>query len=330
MKVGKVSNELLEKIVFNKIFNKRDEVYIRASIGEDTSVLDFGSDYIVVSCDPITGATKGLGKLAVHISCNDIATSGAEPVGLLVTILMPENSKEEELEEIMDELGEECKKLNVEIIGGHTEVTKVVNQTVLVCTVLGKIEPSKLPRKEKVNAGDKVLITKGISIEGTSIIAKEKYDELKDKLSTEELEEAINLSDSLSVVKEGLLATEFNVKYMHDITEGGVLGALWETGIAIGKGITIDKSKIPVYKITEKIGDIYNIDIYKLISSGSMILVMDPENASRYQAELEKKNLKVSVIGEVTDNNSIKLLENNISIEIESPESDELYKVINQ
>jgi len=327
MEVGKLPNEILEKIVIANIKNKREEVLVRAAVGEDTAIIDFGEDVCVMSTDPITGATKDIGRLAVHISCNDVATSGAEPIGVLLTILAPPNTREEDLEEIMKDAGRASEEINVEIVGGHTEITDAVNRIVISTTVLGKQVREKLPNSKAIKDGDKVLITKYAGIEGTSIIAKELEVLLIDKIGKEKLDIAKNMDNMLSVVKEGRICGEIGVHYMHDITEGGVLGAVWEASKATGKGIRVIEELIPVKDVTREIADILGIDLYKLISSGSMLIIASEEKVLKIKQELEKVNIKSTVIGEIIDKGTI-IEKNGRNYHIQSPASDELYKAL--
>ncbi|MDY0234970.1 MAG: AIR synthase family protein [Gudongella sp.] len=327
MEIGKVPNELLEKLVFGNIAYKRDEVLTRASIGEDTGVIDLGDNLCVVSTDPITGATKELGGLAIHVSCNDAATKGAEPVAILLTILCPENTTEEQLEFVMKQAGEAAKSVNVEIIGGHTEITDAVNRMILSTTVIAKMKREDFIGYEDISIGDKIVLSKWIGLEGTHILGSELRDKLKDKLTYEEIEEAISLGKYLSVVKEGLIAKEYGVKYMHDVTEGGIYGAIWETGKAIGRGIDLFEDKLPIKPITEKLCDILSIDVKKLISSGSMVMVVPEKNTSSFIDRLEKEGVFASVIGVTTEKGIFTLTEAG-KHEIFSPATDELYKAL--
>ena len=327
MEIGKVPNELLEKLVFENIIFRREEVLVRASIGEDTGVIDLGDNLCVVSTDPITGATKELGGLAIHVSCNDAATKGAEPVAILLTILCPENTRKEELEFVMKQAGEAAKSVNVEIIGGHTEVTDAVNRMVLSTTVIAKMKREDFIGYEDISIGDKIVLSKWIGLEGTHILAGELHDKLKDKLSPDEIEEAIALGDHLSVVKEGLIAKEYGVKYMHDVTEGGIYGAIWEAGKAIGKGINLFEDRLPIKPITKKLCHILDIDVKKLISSGSMIMVVPEKNVTIFIDRLEKEGVYASVIGEITEEGVYALTELG-KHEIFSPGTDELYKAL--
>jgi hydrogenase expression/formation protein HypE len=300
---------------------------VKAAVGEDNAIIDFGEEVCVMSTDPITGATKDIGKLAIHISCNDVASSGAEPIGVLLTILAPPSTTEEDIEKIMRDAGQASEEINIEIMGGHTEITDAVNRIIINTTVVGKQLKNKLPDYNEIEIGDKVLITKYAGIEGTSIIAKELEDILIDKIGKEKLKIAQNMDSMLSVVEEGKICGELEVNYMHDITEGGIFGAVWEATKAIGKGIKINKDLIPVKDITKEIMDILEIDTYRLISSGSMLIIAKEEKLKEIYEELDKMDIKISVIGEIIDE-GVRLEKDGREFEIDPPDSDELYKAL--
>ncbi|WP_352419396.1 AIR synthase family protein [Proteiniborus sp.] len=327
MKIGKLPNEVLEKIIFSNISFQRNEVLTRAGIGKDCAVLDFGDNVCVVSTDPITGATQDLGELAVHISCNDVASNGAEPVGLLMTILVPPSSSEEDIKKIMEDANKTASELNVEIIGGHTEITDAVNRIVVSTTVLGIQLKKNMLRPENAKIGDKILITKTAGIEGTAIIANELEKKLQDLISQELIDEGKLLGKDISVVLEGKICGLIGVPYMHDITEGGVLGAVWETAIATKKGVKINIEAIPLKESTRKICEALGINPYRLISSGSLVVVSPAEKVHKIQNELLQNGVKSTVIGEITERGILAEIDGELK-EIDSPDSDELYKVI--
>lgn len=327
MKIGKLPNEVLEKIVFSNISYKRNEVLTRAGIGKDCAVLDFGDNVCVVSTDPITGATKDIGKLAVHISCNDVASNGAEPIGLLMTILAPPSSTEEDIKRIMEDANKIASELGVEIIGGHTEVTDAVNRIIVSTTVLGIQLKKNMLNPEEAKVGDKILITKTAGIEGTAIIANELEAKLKGLIPQHLIDEGKSLIDNISVVSEGKICGSIGVPYMHDITEGGVFGAVWETAIATKKGVKINLEAIPLKESTREICNVLGINPFKLISSGSLIVVSPADKIDNIQKDLHQNGIESSVIGEITEKDILVEINGELK-EIESPDSDELYKVI--
>ncbi|MCG8539015.1 MAG: AIR synthase family protein [Clostridia bacterium] len=327
MKVGKLNSQLLERIVFNNIKLRREEVMVRPSVGEDCAVVDFGEYALVMSTDPITGAASQVGRLAVHINCNDIASNGIEPLGLMLTILAPKGTREIEIDEIMKQAGTEASKLNVEIIGGHTEITEAVNKIVISATAIGRQLKSKVIKSSGASIGDKIIMTKTAGLEGTGIIAHDLEDKLNSTFSREIIENAKKMVEDISVVKEGIIGGNIGATSMHDITEGGILGAMWEVCQASKVGCNIYKEKISIARETIEICEFLNIDPLRLISSGSMLITINPQKEEMLMKELIKNGVKGSVIGEVTKKGRF-LIDNSKKIEIKEPESDELYKVI--
>ncbi len=325
MEIGKVPNHLLKDIVLGKLVNNRKEILVRPGIGEDCCVVDFGEYSCVMSSDPITGTANEVGRLAVHVTCNDVAACGVEPLGLIATILAPPGTSEHELEMIMDQLVETSSAINVDIMGGHTEITGAVTRFVIICTAVGKAPKNRVVATGGAKPGDCLVLTKSAGIEGTAIIAFEKEKELSELLGPELLKEAKNFLESISVVREGVLSAQFGVTAMHDVTEGGVLGAVWEMCEASGTGAEISYSKLPIATSTKKICDYYGIDPLKLISSGSMLIsVADGEGLVK---RLKEENIPAAVIGKVIEGCGRTLVKDNEPVEIQQPGSDELYKV---
>ncbi len=324
MEVGKLNWDDLKQIIDNNKSVARDDVRIRSGIGEDCSVINFGEYECIVSTDPITGADKNIGKLAVHINCNDIASCGVEPVGILVTILVPPTATLEDIKNIMEEIDEETKKLNVEILGGHTEVTEAVNRIVVSCTAIGKGKALAAVATSGAKLGDEIVVTKLLCLEGTSIIVNDYLHRVRDVLTDEEIHIAKDYVNSISVVNEGLIAGEFGVNSMHDITEGGVLGALWELAEASNLGFKVYSDKMPISSITHKICETLNVDPLKFISSGSMLITVG--NGKELVNKLSSKGIEATVIGRITADRGI-LVTNGIEKDVLPPTRDELFSI---
>jgi hydrogenase maturation factor len=328
LEIGKVPNDILNSIILGKIVSRRSEVMLKPKIGEDCCAVDFGENACILSSDPITGAVNEIGKLAVHISCNDIASCGVEPLGLLVTILVPPATTVDELETVMDRICETAAGLNVDILGGHTEITDAVTRFVAITTAVGKTLKGKVVSTSGAQEGDCVILTKSAGIEGISIIAHDREDELVSALGNELVKKAKSFVESISVVKEGVIAGSFGVNAMHDVTEGGVMGAVWELSEASDKGIIIYEDKIPIEPETVSICNYYGIDPLKLISSGCMLISC--EDGEGLLRAFSEKGIKASIIGRITGKKE-KLLQSRGSIlPIEQPGSDELYRVISK
>ncbi len=326
MEIGKLSNEVLKELVLDKILSTRPEVVLRPGIGEDCSVVDLKDKLCVLSSDPITGAVNHIGRLAVHVSCNDIASSGAEPLGLLVTLLAPPDAEKKDIEKIMEQLCHTANMLNVDIIGGHTEITDAVNRFVICSTCIGKVAAEKLVTSSGATADSFLVLTKYAGLEGTSILAHDLEDKLSDVLGHELLERAKGFINEVSVVKEGLMAANYGVDAMHDVTEGGVLGAVWEMCEASGVGAVIYKDSIPIDDVTLKICNHLKINPLKLISSGSMLIACRKPDG--LVALLKEHGINASVIGKTTREKEKIIIEDGKAKAITPPTADELYKAI--
>jgi hydrogenase expression/formation protein HypE len=329
MKTGKLDNELLEEIVFKHLKYRRPEVITRPGIGEDCAVVDFGDYDCVLSTDPITGAVSHIGRLAVQISCNDIASNGVEPLGLLLACMLPEGTTVEEIDRIMKQAGEVSEKLGVEIIGGHTEITKAVNTPVIVSTALGRAPKGASQKAENMKPGDYILMTKSAGLEGSGIIASDFRGQLSEILTNEEIEEAQSMLDRVSVVAEGVAAGKIGTNGMHDITEGGVLGAIWEMCRISGTGAKVMEEDIPIEPVTRKICQHFDINPLKLISSGSMLIIASPDKKEELVKAIEGVGVKISCIGEIAQaSEGLNLITKSKKTPINPPGSDELYKVV--
>lgn len=328
MKIGKVPENVLERSVFKQLHTKRPEVLLGAGIGEDCAAVKLAEDEIfILSTDPITGTAKDIGKLAIQITLNDLASTGAEPVGVLLTILLPPDAKESHLKKIMGQMEEACAAANVQIMGGHTEVTAVVNQPVVTVCGVGKGKAEHLVRTSGAAVDMDIVVTKWIGLEGTSILAKEKEAELKTRFSMSFIDKAKAFDKYLSVLPEAAIAVKTGVGAMHDITEGGIFGALWEMAEASGIGLDIDVKKIPIRQETVEICEFYGINPYRLISSGSML--MAAEDGNKLVRELEKAGIHAVVIGKATEGKDRMICKDEEEHSfLERPKTDELYQVL--
>lgn len=327
MKVGKLPESVLKRSVFKQLHTKREEVLLGAGVGEDCAAMKLDSDEIfVISTDPITGTAKDMGDLAVQITVNDLASAGAEPIGVMLTMLLPEDATEEELKHVMAQVESACEKNRIQVMGGHTEVTRVVSQIVLSVTGVGKAKEARLISTADVLPDMDILVTKWVGIEGTAILAKEKEQELSARYTKPFLEAAKGLDRYLSVLPEAATAVKSGVAAMHDVTEGGIFGALWEMAEASGVGLEIDLKKIPLKQETVEICEYFGISPYELISSGSML--MAAKDGNRLVMELQKEGIPAVIIGKATAGRDRILRNEDECRYLEPPKTDELYKVL--
>jgi hydrogenase maturation factor len=327
MNLGKISETVLKRSVLNQIRHRREEVLVGPAVGEDCSILSIEEDEVLVlSTDPITGTVQDIGTFAVHITANDIASNGAEVIGIMLTILLPEGTGESDLKEMMKDIESVCNQLNIEVIGGHTEVTKAVNQPIVTVTGVGKMKQSEIIKTAGAKPGHEIVMSKWAGLEGTAIIATAKEAELRTKYTASFVTGAKDLINCISVVPDSKIARSAGVISMHDVTEGGIFGALWEIGAASKVGMEVDLKKILLKQETVEICEFYDINPYMLISSGCMLMITNQANylVSKLQAE----GIAAAVIGRITEGNDRVIINEEERRFLEPPKSDELYKVM--
>lgn len=298
---------------------------VRPHVGEDCTVLDFGQWVAVITTDPITGVVERLGWYAVHVACNDLATTGAEPVAILITLLLVEGSTEEDLKSFMRDADKAASGIGVEIAGGHTEVTGGIERTIAVSTAIGKAAKGKVLSARGARPGDALLLTKGAGIEGTAILAADLGSQLEGRVDTSILARARTFLDRISVVPEGSIAARAGASAMHDVTEGGVLMGSWELAEAAGIGVEFWADQVPIQAETQAICRALEIDPLALIGSGAM-LIATPEKAA-VLAALDEAGIAVKQVGLMTPRQRI-VLRGGTQSALEPPDRDELWRLL--
>ena len=322
LRLGKLDNDDLDRLVLKKFRRVRAESLSTPTIGQDCAVVDLYSDLLVLSCDPITSASVAhLGRLTVHVSCNDAAAAGAEPVGLLVTLLMPPTGTMEQISRIADDLSSAAQFANVDILGGHTEVTDAVTRAVSSATVIARQPRHQVLRG--MHPGDDIVMTKYAAVEGTTILAEDFADRLS-SVPAGMLDAARSLAGKLSIVAESRIAMRFGAVAMHDVTEGGVLGASWELGFANKCAVSIDTAKIPVREETRALCAALSLDPLRLIGSGSLLIAC--EDGNTLVEALQTQGIPAAVIGRAIEG-SESLVDGS---PLEEPHADELYRLYSQ
>ncbi|MDO4567823.1 MAG: AIR synthase family protein [Clostridia bacterium] len=323
MRIGKLNNDALDALVLSKLRHTRREVSCAPQIGVDCAALDFGGSLIVVSTDPITSATANLGRLTVHVSCNDAAAAGAEPVGLLVTLLAPPDCTEADIDALTDELASAAAEANVDIIGGHTEITGAVTRMITCATVIARSINDAPIMPDGAEPGDDIVLTKSAGMEGAAIIASD-LPELLGDISECDIARAKGFFESISVVPEGICAARNGAKAMHDVTEGGVYGALWELAHASGCKLIVESALIPVDGVTRRICDAAGVDVYRLISSGCMLIAC--ADGMQMCERLGQIGVSARVVGRAASGSGVEI-DGRL---IEPPGADELYKLFEE
>jgi len=267
-------------------------------------VIDAGDRYLVVSTDPITFATDHIGRYAVHVNANDVAVLGARPLWFFVVLLLPEGGTTPELvDTIMTDVQITCEEVGVTLGGGHTEVTQGLDRPILVGQMLGEVAPMRLVRKDRIAIGDHILLTRGVAIEGTAILAREKSDRLRGRVDADLLARAERflVDPGISVVRPALAAAEAGdvVHAMHDPTEGGLATGLFELVAPSGLGLRVIREQISVFPETDAMCAALALDPLKLIASGALLIAVAPDGTGSVLEAIRAAGVPVTVIGEV-------------------------------
>lgn len=328
MQVGKITSSRLQKTVLNRITHHREDVLVNSGLGEDSAVVDFGEEVLAISSDPITGAGQKAGYLAVHVACNDLAATGAEPIGIQVVLLLPPTIDDGEISDLMEEIDNTSGSLGIQILGGHTEILSEVSRSLIVVTAIGRANRDKYVATGGAQPGDDIILTKGLGLEGSFILASDFADFLQGQgVSRESIEAALNYQNDLSVMSEGLIAAEYGVNSMHDITEGGLYGALSEMSQAADLGFILEKDSSMIPEAVKEITSKLNIDPYGLISSGSMLISLP--DCDELIELLSEKDIPAFKVGEITRDSRL-VKENGMCYELIWQGGDELWDFLKE
>ncbi len=300
--VGKLPAALLKRLLARAPATGA-RVRVQPGVGLDCAVVEPRGDWLALKTDPITFATDAMGWYLVHINANDLATTGAVPRWLLLTMLLPEGQTTPEMVETLSEqVYAACRAISVAVVGGHTEITHGLSRPILVGTLIGEVEPGRLVTPQGARPGDRLLLTKGVPIEATAIIAREAPARLAGHLSPAELERARGyLTDpGLSVLRDARLAMSAGrVNAMHDPTEGGLAAALWELAVASGRSLWVEPGAVPVPPLAQRICQALGLDPLACIASGALLLAAAPESAAAIERALRAEGIDCAEIGAV-------------------------------
>jgi hydrogenase expression/formation protein HypE len=299
--VGKLPPDFLEQSLTGIVLDD-PAVLIGAGIGEDAAAVDVtGAEVLVLASDPITLATDSMARYVVLANANDVATSGATPRWLLSTLLFPVGSSASEILAVTRDIQEVCATCGISLCGGHTEITDAVSRPLVVGTVAGTALRAELVDKRRMEEGDRILMTKGVAVEGTGLIAQEHGARLvRAGIPPAEVAECARFLDNMGVLEEARIARSCAVvTALHDVTEGGLATAVRELGAAGGRRLRIYIDRIPVYRHTERVCDALSLDPLGLIGSGSLLIACSPADAGPLVAALVSAGIEATDIGEV-------------------------------
>jgi hydrogenase expression/formation protein HypE len=302
--IGKLPSADLARLL-GKYAAADPRLVVGGAVGQDAAVIDLGDRYLVAKTDPITFATAEIGWYAVNVNANDIACAGATPRWFLATLLLPEKGSTPALvEEIFAQIHEACTNLGISLVGGHTEITYGLDRPLVIGQMLGEVAPDRLVTTSGAQVGDDLILTKGIAIEATAIIAVEMRSELLERFEFDEdtLDRYGNMlhDPGISVVKDAVAAAAAGaVHAMHDPTEGGVATGLHELAEAAGVGLEIKAESLPYLPETVALCQCFDLDPLGVIASGALLIAADPESTADILTNLTQAGIDAAVIGRV-------------------------------
>ncbi|MCE2465985.1 MAG: AIR synthase family protein [Dehalococcoidia bacterium] len=304
LKVGKIPARILEHLL-GQIDINDDRVLLGPMIGEDAAVIDLGDTVLVAKTDPVTFVSDQVGWYAVHINANDIACVGATPRWFLATLLVPEGSTEAGVSEIFRQLTEACEFMNIQLVGGHSEVTAAVTQPVVVGAMLGEAQKESIIRTSGAMDGDSIVLTKGIAVEGSAVLARDAEARLLQAgvgPATVARAKEFLLDPGISIVKDAQIArAAVEVHCLHDPTEGGVVTGLWEIAKAANLGLSVEEGSIPVLLETAEICEALGLDPLGLLASGALLITLPPEDVPPLFKALESEGIEAFEIGRMME-----------------------------
>ena len=328
LNAGKLPLDLLGNLL-GEIETSDPRVVLGPRPGEDAALIDFGDRYLVAKTDPITFATDLIGWYMVNVNANDLAVMGATPRWLLATLLLPEGIRASRVAEMFRQLSDACAELNIALVGGHTEITYGLDRPIAVGAMLGEVDKDKAVLSSGVHPGDSLILTKGVAVEGTSILAREAADQLAERgIDTDIVERVAGFLfyPGISVLRDARIAAEAGeVHAMHDPTEGGLSGGLYELAAASGVGFDIEAASIPILPECRLFCEALGLDPLGLIASGSLLAAVAPGSTDAILNALSGEGIDARVIGVANDSaGEIRLRSEGVASEFPRFQRDEL------
>lgn len=329
MKTGKIPESVLKRAVIKQVKVNRDKIVSGPGVGMDCGAVDIpDGKMLVISTAPISGTAKDMGIYALMSVANNLAASGADPIGVTLTILLPPRTEESVLRDLVKAIADKAKVCGLAILGGHTETMDAVLVPVISITGVGKVKKERFVSAAGAKPGHEIIMTKYVGLAGTAKLAAEKEEELLTRYPLSFLREAQDFISMYSVTQEAEVARAFDIAAMHDISECGLFGALWELAAASKVGLEIELSKVPIRQQTVEVCEFYDLNPYMLCSGGSLLIVA--KRGNDIVDALHDRGIEAAVIGRIReDNNKVVIYgEDRETRFLEPPRRDEIYKVL--
>lgn len=284
LRAGKLPPDVLSALL-GHVPHSDPRVLLGPGVGRDAAVIDLGGGRVLVAkTDPVTFATEDIGWYAVNVNANDVACMGARPAWFMATALLPDGAPDNLPGRIFDQIIEAASTLNIELVGGHTEVTIGLDRPIIVGAMLGEASREEIVTGAGIVGGDAIVMMGSAALEGAALLAREAGDHLTRAGVPDNVVARCRgfLRDpGISVVA---VARELRAiarpRYMHDPTEGGVATALYEMAAVAGMTLRVDPDVIHVLSEAKAVCAALGLDPLGLLSSGALLAIVSAEAAT--------------------------------------------------
>jgi hydrogenase maturation factor len=331
--LGKLKPHLLKDLL-SRYGIDDERVRVGPLYGEDAAAIDLGDRYLLLAADPITFTPERIGWYAVQVNANDIAAMGGTPQFFLSTILLPEDGATAEMaDRIFADITDACREVGCTPVGGHTEITYGLDRPIVSGTMVGEVAKDRLVTSSGAQPGDMLILTRGIAIEATAILAREKADEVAAEFGDDFQKKASGFLEDpgISVVSASrIVCSNGTVHALHDPTEGGLANALWEMAEASDVGLVVVDSEIPRYWESTRLAELFGIELLGAIASGALLIAVAESETAQILESLSTGGMDGQVIGRVTEKNQgVKLLRGEQhTVDLPRFEADEIARVL--
>lgn len=329
MKRGKVSEVVLKRSVFKNITSNNKNIITGPKVAEDSGIANLCGRVAVTTSGAVDYAERDVEYYTFYRAFNNLLAKGAKPEAIVLNIIMPEKEKEKNLKEIVKSYDFLCKKHQMGIMGGHTQYSGNVNKTMSTVMMIGKVS-DVMKKQAAYNHMEEamelqIVMTKALGIEGTAIIAKEREEVLRQRFNGHFCDVCLKFKEYISVEKEAEIAMRNDAVFLHDVSGGGIFAAIWEVAEAFDCGVRIELRKIPVWQETIEVTELFNVNPYKMVSQGSLLIVT--EKGKEMVEKLENEGIPATVIGRLTDGKDRILMNHDEKRYLEPPRGDEIYLI---
>lgn len=326
MKLGKVTQTVRKRSVLKQLKSKRREIFPEMTVEETCWGLKPGEGESILLAEAARyGDQKDLGVYAIAAAANDLAAHGASVVGVSARIMLTAYAYESRLKAMVAEMEQAAEEQGFQLADVKVEICPVISTTIVSVTAAGLVKEEEMCRVFDTKAGQELVLTKWIGMEGTLRALEERKEELEERFVPAFLKQTELWKKHLFVQKEAEIARKYKASAMHTITEEGVLGALWEMADSAGLGMCVEMRELPIRQETVEICEFCHLNPYELTSAGCLLIAA--EDGAGLVEELRRAHIPAAVIGRFTDGNDRILMRGEEVSYLDRPAADELMKL---